>query len=120
MKPALEPTTLKLKVRPANQYSQLSPLRLRDYERWSLTGNINEISPKLYRLTYNNYYVKLLPLLVKLRQMDKAVAVKTNSCWVLLYVLCFLNALKNLTAFEFDDELLVKSTETGHFQLGSF
>ena len=44
--------------------------------------------------------------------MDTAVAVKTNSFWVLLYVLYFVNALMNLIAFEFSDALLVKSTET--------
>ena len=45
--------------------------------------------------------------------MDKAVAVKTNSFWVLQHVLCFVNALMNLIAFEFGNVLLVKSTETG-------
>ena len=44
-------------------YSQLSrkrpPLvheKVVTYERWSRTGKINEISPKLYRST-NNYYI---------------------------------------------------------------
>ena len=53
--------------------------------------------------------------------MDKAVAFKTNSFWVLLHILCFVNALMNLIAFEFSDVLLVKSTETSlnvFFQLG--
>ena len=85
-------------------YSQLSRTRpplvhetVVAHKRWPLTGTIKEISPKLYRLTNNNcYYMKLLPLLVKIRQMDKAVAVKTNSFWVLLHILCFLNALMNL------------------------
>ena len=45
--------------------------------------------------------------------MDKAVAVKTNSFSVLQHVLCFVNALMNLIAFEFGNVLLVKSTETG-------
>ena len=45
--------------------------------------------------------------------MDKAVAVKTNSFWVLLHVLSLVNALINLIAFEFGDVLLVKSTESG-------
>ena len=35
--------------------------------------------------------------------MNKAVAVKTNSFWVLLHILCFVNALINLIAFEFGD-----------------
>ena len=56
------------------------------YERWSLTGTINEISPKLYPSTNNNYYIKLLPSLVKIRQIDKAVSIKTNSFWVLTIV----------------------------------
>ena len=46
-------------------------------------GIINEINPKLYRSTDNNYYVKLIPLLVKIGQIDKAVAIETNSFWVL-------------------------------------
>ena len=53
--------------------------------------------------------------------MDKAVAFKTNSFWVLLHILCFVHALMNLIAFEFSDVLLVKSTETSlnvFFQLG--
>ena len=45
--------------------------------------------------------------------MDKVVAVKTNSFWVLLHFLCSVNALMNLVAFEFVNVLLVKSTETG-------
>ena len=45
--------------------------------------------------------------------MDKAVAVKTKSFWVLLHVLCFVNTLMNLIAIGFGDVLLVKSTETG-------
>ena len=55
--------------------------------------------------------------------MDKVVALKTNSFWVLLHVLYFVNALMNLIAFEFGDALLVKSKETGlnvFFQLGKF
>ena len=98
-----------------SSYSQLSrkrPLLVHEkvvaYERWSLTGTINEISPKLYRSTNNNYYIKLLPLLVKIRQIDKAVTIKTNSFWVL----CFVNALTYLITFEFGNVLLVKSTET--------
>ena len=53
--------------------------------------------------------------------MDKAVAVKTNSFWILLHVLSFTNVLMNFIAFPFGDVLLVKSTETGpnvFFQLG--
>ena len=53
------------------------------YERWSLMGTINEINPKRYRSTDNNYYIKSIPLLVKLGQIDKAVAIETNSFWVL-------------------------------------
>ena len=43
--------------------------------------------------------------------MDKDVAVKTNSFWVLLHVLPFVNALMNIVAFA--DVLLAKSTQTG-------
>ena len=43
--------------------------------------------------------------------MDKDVAVKTNSFWVLLHVLPFVNALMNFVAFA--DVLLAKSTQTG-------
>ena len=53
--------------------------------------------------------------------MDKAVALKTNSFWVLLHVLTFVNALMNFIAFAFGDVLLVKSTKTDlnvFFQLG--
>ena len=53
--------------------------------------------------------------------MDKAVAVKTNSFWVFLHVLYFVNASMNLIVFEFGHVLLVKSMETGlnaFFQLG--
>ena len=63
------------------------------YEKWSLTGTINEINPKLTRSTNNNYYIKLLPLLVKIRQIGKAVASKTNSFWTFQHLLCFINAL---------------------------
>ena len=92
------------------------------YERWSLTGTIKEISPKLYQPIDNNnyYYRKLLPLLVKIRQIDKAIAIKTNSFWVLQHILCFVYALMNLVAFESGNVLLVKSTEAGQtvfFQL---
>ena len=71
-------------------------------------GTINKISPKLYPSTNNNCYIKLLPILVKIRQIDKAFSIKTNSFWVLQHVLCFVNALTNLIAFEFDKVLLVK------------
>ena len=90
------------------------------YERWSLTGTINEISPKLFRSTNNNYYIlKLSPFLIKIRQIDKVVAIKSNSFWVLRHVLCFVNALMKIIAFEFGNVLLVKSKETGlpFFQL---
>ena len=54
--------------------------------------------------------------------MNKAVAVKTNSFWVLLHILCFVTALMNLITFEFGDVgSLLKSAETGlnvFFQLG--
>ena len=82
------------------------------YERWSLTGTINEMSPKLYRLTNNDYNIKLLPLSVKIRQIDKGVSIKTNSFWILQHVLCFINAWMKLIAFEFGNVLLVKSTAT--------
>ena len=75
------------------KYSQLSrkqpPLvheKVVAYKRRSLMGTINEISPKLYRSTNNNYYIKLLPLLVKIRKIGKAVAIKTNSFWFLRHV----------------------------------
>ena len=58
------------------------------YDRWSLEGTIKEISPNLYSSTNNNCYVKLLPLVVKIRQIDKAVSIKTNSFWVLQHGLC--------------------------------
>ena len=46
-------------------------------------GTINKISPKLYQSTNNYYYIKLLPLLVIIREIDKAVAIKlihSGSC----------------------------------------
>ena len=55
--------------------------------------NQHNISPKLYRSTNNYYFIELLSLLVKIRQIDKAVAIKTNSFLVLQHVLCFVNAL---------------------------
>ena len=73
------------------------------YERWLLTGTIKEISPKLYN-------VKSLLSLVKIKQIGKAVAIKTNSFWVLQHVFCFVNALMNLIAFEFGNvKVKVKS-----------
>ena len=48
-----------------NQLSRKRPLLVHEkvvaYERWPLTGTIDEISPKLYRITNSNYYIKLLP-----------------------------------------------------------
>ena len=43
--------------------------------------------------------------------MDKAV--KTNLFYVLLHILCFVNALMNPIAVEFGNVFLVKSTEAG-------
>ena len=75
-------------------------------------GTINKLSPKLYRLTNNDYNIKLLPLSVKIRQIDKGVSIKTNSFWILQHVLCFINAWMKLIAFEFGNVLLVKSMAT--------
>ena len=103
----------------ASLYSQLSrkrpPLvqeKVVAHERWSPTGTINKISSELYASTNNNCYIKLLPILVKIRRIDKTVSIKINPFWVLQHVLCFVNALANLIAFEFGKVLLVKSTET--------
>ena len=61
----------------------------------------------------NRLLYKVIASLAKIRQIDKAVAIKTNLFWVLHHVLCFLNALMNSIPFEFGSVLLVKSTETG-------
>ena len=83
------------------------------YEKWSLMGTINEISPKLYPSTNNVYIIKLLPSLVKIRQIDKGISIKLiHSRFNLQRVLCFVNASMNLIAFEFGNLFLVKSTET--------
>ena len=44
----------------------------------SFTGEVNEISPKLYRSTNND---KVITSLAKIKQKDKDVAIKTNSFW---------------------------------------
>ena len=58
-------------------------------------GTINETSPKLYR-SGNNNYIKLFLSLVKIKQIGKAVAIKTNTLWVLQHILCFVNAFMKL------------------------
>ena len=50
--------------------------------------------------------------------MDKAVAVVKkliHSGWLLLHVLCLINAFMNPIAFEFANVVLVRSTETAPF-----
>ena len=65
------------------------------YERWSFTGKINKISPKLNLLTF---YINLL--LAKIMEIDKATAIKTIQYSILVFAtrfLCFVHILMNST-----------------------
>ena len=78
-----------------------------------MSRHVSPTNSNYYYISYYLYYLK----------SDKWTKLKANSFWVLLHVLCFVNALMNLIGFEFGDVLLVKSTESGlnvYFQLGKF